>query len=87
MLGMPCHAKLGEKRQERLLACFVGCMTARAAADLLGIHRNNAALTCHRLRQIIAHECHPGSAQPSNQCRPPHPPLLQVFCIASRFNA
>ena len=29
-------------------------MTARAAADLLGIHRNSAALFCHWLRQIIA---------------------------------
>lgn len=29
-------------------------MTARAAADLLGIHRNSAALFYHRLRQVIA---------------------------------
>ena len=48
------HCKLREKQQDRLAEFFVAGVTARAAADLLGIHRNSAALFYHRLRQIIA---------------------------------
>lgn len=48
------HCKLREKQQDRLAEFFVAGVRARAAADLLGIHRNSAALFYHRLRQIIA---------------------------------
>ena len=48
------HCKLREKQQDRLAEFFVAGVTARAAADLLGIHRHSAALFYHRLRQIIA---------------------------------
>ena len=35
---------------------FVAGTTARAAADLVGVHRNTAILFYHRLRRVIAEE-------------------------------
>jgi len=40
--------------QLRLLECFVLETTARAAADLLGVQANTAALFYHKLRLLIA---------------------------------
>ena len=47
---------LTEKQQDRLAEFFVAGVTARTAADLLGVNRKTAAYFYHRLRQIIAQE-------------------------------
>ncbi|MGH7015357.1 MAG: hypothetical protein ACREEL_14625 [Stellaceae bacterium] len=38
----------------RLVELFVAEVTARTAADLIGMHRNSAALFYHKLRELIA---------------------------------
>lgn len=48
------RCKLGKKEQLRLLEFFVLEVTARSAADLLGIQANTAALFYHKIRQVIA---------------------------------
>ena len=48
------HCRLRDKQQDRLAEFFVAGVTARTAAELLGIHRNTAAYFYHRLREIIA---------------------------------
>ena len=55
------HCRLTEKQQDRLAEFFVAGVTARTAADLLGVNRKTAAYFFHRLRQIIAHEVDRGS--------------------------
>jgi transposase len=50
------RCRITEKDQGRLAEFFVGGVTARTAADLLGINRKSAAYFYHRLRQIIAAE-------------------------------
>lgn len=50
------HCRLTEKQQDRLAEFFVAGVTARTAADLLGINRKTAAYFYHRLRQIVAQE-------------------------------
>ena len=40
----------------RLIGHFVAGMTARYAADLIGVNRNTAAYYFQRLREIIAYE-------------------------------
>ncbi|SSX98648.1 Transposase and inactivated derivatives [Actinobacillus ureae] len=47
----PC--KLKKSIQRRLLEFFVAEVTARKAADLLGIQANTAALFYHKIRQVI----------------------------------
>jgi transposase len=49
------HCRLSKKQQLRLIELFVAQTTARTAADLIGIHRNSAALFYHKLRQLIAY--------------------------------
>lgn len=48
------RCRLTEKQQDRLVEFFVGGVTARVAADLLGVNRKTAAFFYHRLREIIA---------------------------------
>ena len=48
------HCKLDKKLQIRLLEFFVTQVTARAAADLLQIQPNSAALFYRKVRQIIS---------------------------------
>jgi transposase len=48
------RCKLSRKVQSALLLFFVAEVTARTAADLLGINRNTAALYYHKIRQQIA---------------------------------
>ena len=48
------HCKLLRKQQLKLLEYFVLEVTARSAADLLGIQSNSAALFYRQLRKIIA---------------------------------
>lgn len=48
------RCKLSKKKQYRLLEFFVLEVTARSAADLLGIQPNTAALFYHKIRQVIA---------------------------------
>ena len=48
------HCKLLRKHQHKLLEYFVLEVTARSAANLLGIQPNTAALFYHKIRQVIA---------------------------------
>ena len=48
------HCKILKKDQRRLLEFFVLEVTARSAADLVGIQANTAALYYHKIRQVIA---------------------------------
>lgn len=50
------RCKLSKKIQLKLLEFFVLEVTARAAADVLGIQPNSAALFYRKLRQVIAHQ-------------------------------
>ena len=47
------HCKLSKKNQHKLLEFFVLQVTARSAADMLGIQPNTAALFYHKIRQVI----------------------------------
>ena len=49
------HCKLLRKQQLKLLEYFVLEVTARSAADLLGIQANSAALFYRKLREIISY--------------------------------
>ena len=42
--------------QKRLLEQFAACVSARTAAELVGINRNTAILYFHKLREIIAEQ-------------------------------
>ena len=48
------HCKLTNKCQQKLLEFFVLQVTARSAANLLGIQANSAALFYQKIREIIA---------------------------------
>ena len=47
------HCKLSKKEQAKQLELFVLEVTARSAADLLGIQVNTAALFYHKIWQVI----------------------------------
>ena len=47
------HCKLKKSIQRKLLEFFVAEVTARTAADLLGIQANTAALFYHKIRLVI----------------------------------
>ncbi|MDO5652286.1 MAG: IS1595 family transposase, partial [Moraxella sp.] len=47
------HCKLSRKIQLKLLEFFVAEVTARTAADLLGIQANTAILFYHKIRLVI----------------------------------
>ena len=47
------RCKLSKKQQSKLLEFFVLQVTARSAADVLGIQANTAALFYHKIRQVI----------------------------------
>ena len=47
------HCKLKKKVQKELLSFFVLEVTARSAADILGIHPNSAALFYRKIRTVI----------------------------------
>ena len=47
------RCKLSKKQQGKLLEFFVLQVTARSAADMLGIQVNTAALFYHKIRQVI----------------------------------
>ena len=47
------RCKLTKICQNKLLECFVLQVTARSAANLLGIQPNTAALFYHKIRQVI----------------------------------
>ena len=55
MLSLSYEDKLLRKQQLRLLEFFVLEVTARSAADLLGIQPNSAALFYRKLREVIAY--------------------------------
>ncbi|MGO1003721.1 IS1595 family transposase [Lysobacter sp. CA196] len=48
------RCRISKIQQNKLLELFVAQVTARTAADLIGIHRNSAALYYHKLRQCLA---------------------------------
>ena len=49
------HCKLKKKVQKELLCFFVLEVTARSAADILGIHPNSAVLFYRKIRMVISH--------------------------------
>ena len=49
------RCKLSKKTQSRLLEYFVLEVTARSAANMLGIHPNSAALFYHKIREVITY--------------------------------
>jgi transposase len=53
-MKLTCH-KLAKKKQFKLLELFVGEVTAKTAADLVGINRNTANLFYTKSRSIITH--------------------------------
>lgn len=50
------QSRLSESKRNRLMEHFVAGATARAAAELVGVHRNTAASFFTRLRRLIADE-------------------------------
>jgi len=57
------HCKLDKKQQIRLLEFFILEVTARAAADLLGIQLNTTTLFYRKVRIIIAEKLEIGAAE------------------------
>ena len=49
------HCKLKKKIQKELLRFFVLQVTARSAADILGIQPNSAILFYRKIRMVISH--------------------------------
>lgn len=54
-MGIKC-CKLSLKVQRRLIEFFVLEVTARSAADLLGLQANTVALFYHKVRQLIVEQ-------------------------------
>ncbi len=50
------QSRLSDRKRERLIEHFVALKTGRAAAELVGVHRNTAASFYTRLRKVIAEE-------------------------------
>jgi transposase len=50
------QSRLSKGKRDRLIEHFVAGTTARAAAELVGVHRNTAASFYTRLRKVIAEE-------------------------------
>src|SRR5436190_15240829 len=48
------YSKLSPRRAGELLTLFVAGATARTAADLVGVHRNTAALFVSKVRAVVA---------------------------------
>ena len=49
------NCKLSNRVQKKLLEFFVLQITARSAADILGIQPNSAILTYRKIRMVISH--------------------------------
>ena len=49
------NCKLSKRVQKKLLDFFVLQVTARSAADILGIHPNSAVLFYRKIRMVISH--------------------------------
>jgi transposase len=49
------RCKLTKKQQQRMIEFFVLGVTARSAADLMGMQPNTAALFYRKIREVIAH--------------------------------
>ena len=49
------NCKLSKRVQKKLLEFFVLEVTARSAADILGIHPKSAVLFCRKIRMVISH--------------------------------
>ena len=50
------RCKITDNKQSRLLEMFVGGVTARTAADLVGVNRHTATLFYQKIRSMIAFE-------------------------------
>ena len=48
------QSKLSRQLSQQLFQHFIAGTTARVAADLVGVHKNSAALYFHKLRKVIA---------------------------------
>jgi transposase len=49
-----CRGRLPVARRHALVAHFVAGVTARAAAEVVGVNRRTATLYYHKLRELIA---------------------------------
>ena len=56
------RSRLSKAKRDRLVEHFVAGTTARAAAELVGIHRNTAASFYTRIRTVIAEETQKASS-------------------------
>src|SRR5450830_807154 len=50
------QSRLSKGKRDRLIEHFVAGTTARAASELVGVHRNTAASFYTRLRKVIAEQ-------------------------------
>jgi transposase len=50
------HCKISIYKQSKLLEMFVGGVTARTAAELVGVNRHSATLFYQKIREMIAYE-------------------------------
>jgi len=62
------RCKLSKNTQKRLLEFFVLEVTDRAAADVLNIEHNSAALFYKKIRQVITHHLQNKSAEMFDDC-------------------
>ena len=56
------RSRLSKAKRDRLVEHFVAGTTARAAAELVGVHRNTAASFYTRIRTVIAEETQKASS-------------------------
>ena len=49
------RSRLSQYKQNKLIELFVAGVTARTAAQLVGVNKNTAAYYFHRLRLLIFH--------------------------------
>ena len=62
------RCRLRDSAQRKLLEFFVAEVTARTAADLMGIQVNTAALFYRKIRMLIAEQLEAESAEFSRAC-------------------
>jgi hypothetical protein len=63
------RCRTGKRQQLRLLECFVLEVTARSAADLLGMQANTTMLFYRKVRHLIAGELAMTFSTPSSRAR------------------
>jgi len=66
------QSRLSKGKRDRLIEHFVAGTTARAAAELVGVHRNTAASFYTRLRKVIAEQLAEASSRRPARRFAPH---------------